>query len=279
MIMRVPTLIILFSTLFRPCYGQIYLVEKKYANHLEGDGLKGKVKVLELASDQWLTITTFNEFGNKIEEKYFSRDSVLQRWELHNYNQNQQVDTTYSDSRPFRKNQRAIFYKYDERGNKTSQIEVTGKRTDTTMVTTFKYDENNRLIEWRTRYFDSQDSSVKTYSYDQHNNILVKKERSFLRGQHIDRTFEHSYNSDTVSIRTLVYQNGELITDARKVSVYNGRKDEIFNVLYVGERKLTDYARDYSYDGKGNWIAAFEVDKKDRTVRFKTMETRKITYY
>ena len=120
-------------------------------------------------------------------------------------------------------------------------------RNSTGDVTTFKYDENGRMIEEKNKTSCSEITCIYTYKYDDNDNVIEKR-ASLKSGVNV---INYEYNSKEQLIKEKqYYDNGDLHQDIDYKYNAQGYLSEIVNAYKSGSVHKTTF----TYDENGNLI-------------------------
>ncbi|NER12859.1 hypothetical protein GWK08_05370 [Leptobacterium flavescens] len=198
---------------------------KEYKNHLEKDGLKGKVKSVEEISykvrkegDEVIKIERKSEYANRT-DSFISFNEAGNYTEIKFYNPDQsfigKYEYTYDDAQ---NNTRIKWinkdgnveqehhFKYDRRGNRTEYKVYYTKDGGPVFFTEFyKYDKKDNLLEVSRTYKEGRKASVeKTYQYNKQGD---KTEFIDHANKEESRRYEYSYHSKGVKRKETVYDS------------------------------------------------------------------------
>lgn len=189
-----------------------------------------KTKVTEI-------IFKYNEFGNNI-SKYCLDDRGNKLWE--------------------------IKYSYDKKGNKTEEIYYE-KDNSIYHLITYKYNTNNKLIQYTKSYPKNKIFTNQTYEYDSNNNRIILND--FDSSNSLIKTNKFYYNKKDILIKKEEFDSEKKMI--RSVYLTYDKFDSIIQekvTFYLNNEDIIS-SFDYTYDKNKNWISKTKyVNNKPRYV-------------
>lgn len=241
---------------------------QKRETDLEKNNLKGNVRSLKEVSYEAITTfgkihkgskkreffidhdryITFNEIGNKTEEKnYSSEGNFLSNWEY-----------KYNDKGLIRKISRFEpvgtlsineVYEYDDNLIVEYRLLVDTGKIDKTI---YKLNENGNVVEETHHNFDSS-VFKKIYEYDNKGNLTT--ELTYSDGKPAGKTIYVNNDTGDVIADVNYYPDGSFLW--KSTYVYDDKHNLIeFKRSVSGVDTIKKY--EYTYDSRGNWIKKIE---------------------
>lgn len=262
-----------------------FATQKKDKNHLEKDGLKGKVQSVKEVSykpssygysvtkgekyrmfgNNYDTYIEFNKQGNYIQVNYYesSGDFIGKYTYLYDSKHNNtQVNWYGPDNGLIQEH----IYKYDKKGNAIEYKMIYPNGEGLYFTDIIKYDkEGNKIEEVRYHPKDNTVINQKVFSYNSKNYKIEDR----VNGS-VESTYQYETNSKKIITEKRTYnESGNLISkinynskgktleeNTYKKVLENGGSLSNPNYITLNDFKLT-----YQYDSKGNTIETIQIDK------------------